>query len=362
MADITSLNNETPTNDAAETHMTSTKNAVATVDTVPNSTGVDQDESKTISKEPEPKNATPDDTKIEDDTKTEDSDSEEEEDHPDTEKTKLQMGNFIKIYDSKEWSWIPYDPSKEETYRPVERDNYFYLDVRYRKAGGAVWRRLNTLLSFLRPEVEGFLKTIGNDFFDEAPECSLIDLYPHLKLLQKKLAEAKARLDAFDSENQNADKTLAFIKAIRFADFRPSTHGEVVTCLKDVVDHVQVVVGYVTQEFQPITDKLALVTSYGHIEFELRYTVWRKFFELAGSNVIDTDSTQTAIRGQKSFERSSMLESGRTIKNIWCPSQVRTAQALALSNGLPLSIAHVQVVLAAQEKFLDEFSSSDRLQ
>ncbi len=125
---MTSINTETPTNDAPEAQA------------IVNSTCLDQDESTTISKEPESKSADTGNTKTADS----DSETDDAEGHPDTKKTKLEMGHFIKrfrIFDSEAWSWIPYDPSKEELYRPVERDdvdNYFYVDVRYHKAGGAV--------------------------------------------------------------------------------------------------------------------------------------------------------------------------------------------------------------------------------
>jgi len=42
---------------------------------------------------------------------------------------------------------------------------------------------------------------------------------------------------------------------------------------------------------------------------------------------------------------------GRNIKNI-----VRTAQALALSQDVPLGLRHLQVVVRSQEKFIQEFA------
>ncbi len=44
---------------------------------------------------------------------------------------------------------------------------------------------------------------------------------------------------------------------------------------------------------------------YPELDRAARYTVWRKFFELAGSNVNDTNS-QTAIEGQNSLERADV--------------------------------------------------------
>ncbi|KAK7455171.1 hypothetical protein VKT23_011042 [Stygiomarasmius scandens] len=102
-------------------------------------------------------------------------------------------------------------------------------------------------------------------------------------------------------------------------------------------------------------DEAFLFHRYPELDQMGRFAVWSKFFELAGRKIVDNVEP-----GQKNvIPRSELLElaikpfNGRTIKNL-----VRTAQALALSTNSSLGLTHVQTVVNAQEKFLEEFAHS----
>ncbi|KAK7467706.1 hypothetical protein VKT23_004758 [Stygiomarasmius scandens] len=101
--------------------------------------------------------------------------------------------------------------------------------------------------------------------------------------------------------------------------------------------------------------RFSIAISYPELDQMGRFAVWSKFFELAGHKIVDNVEP-----GQKNvIPRSELLElaikpfNGRTIKNL-----VRTAQALALSTNSSLGLTHVQTVVNAQEKFLEEFAHS----
>ncbi|KAF5373720.1 hypothetical protein D9758_000991 [Tetrapyrgos nigripes] len=96
--------------------------------------------------------------------------------------------------------------------------------------------------------------------------------------------------------------------------------------------------------------RFPVAISYPELDQMGRFAVWSKFFELAGDQIADSNSEF------KENETQSQPFNGRTIKNL-----LRTAQALALSSNVPLSLQHVQTVVNAQEKFLREFSEAKGL-
>jgi len=105
---------------------------------------------------------------------------------------------------------------------------------------------------------------------------------------------------------------------------------------------------------QAFLSRFSLAIAYPELDVDSRSTIWRKFFELAGYQVQESN-----IEGDiKILLTSDIVElarkpfNGRTIKNI-----VRTAQSLALSTGVPMSLREVQIVIKAQEKFLNDFSN-----
>ncbi|KAJ7629415.1 P-loop containing nucleoside triphosphate hydrolase protein [Mycena polygramma] len=114
--------------------------------------------------------------------------------------------------------------------------------------------------------------------------------------------------------------------------------------------------------------RFSIAIKYPEHDLSSRRVIWRKFFELAGVKMGDNDgsgrstptdmvklddpATVAAISDVELDELAEKPFNGRTIKNL-----VRTAQALALSAGEPMSKMHVDVVVKSQEKFLREFAA-----
>ncbi|EPQ54863.1 P-loop containing nucleoside triphosphate hydrolase protein [Gloeophyllum trabeum ATCC 11539] len=99
--------------------------------------------------------------------------------------------------------------------------------------------------------------------------------------------------------------------------------------------------------------RFSIGIKYPELEKDARKAVWKKFFELAGTDISKNDNTD-AVQGISEGELDELSAkpfNGRTIKNL-----VRTSQALALSANEPLTIDHVNVVVQASQKFLDEFA------
>lgn len=126
--------------------------------------------------------------------------------------------------------------------------------------------------------------------------------------------------------------------------------------------------------------RFSIGIKYPELDQSARRRVWQKFFELAkipiehaegsdspgsmsGSDAstgfveVSADKVKDARRElttQDLDDLSLKPFNGRTIKNL-----VRTAQALALASNEPLSIEHVNTVVRASEKFLDEFAHAE---
>ncbi|KZT22801.1 P-loop containing nucleoside triphosphate hydrolase protein [Neolentinus lepideus HHB14362 ss-1] len=91
--------------------------------------------------------------------------------------------------------------------------------------------------------------------------------------------------------------------------------------------------------------RFSLGIKYPELDSAARRAVWHKFFELAGAGSGISEADLDAL-SEKSFN-------GRTIKNL-----VRTSQALALSSNESLTVEHVNIVVQASQKFLDEFAQT----
>ncbi|KAJ7041323.1 P-loop containing nucleoside triphosphate hydrolase protein [Mycena alexandri] len=114
--------------------------------------------------------------------------------------------------------------------------------------------------------------------------------------------------------------------------------------------------------------RFSIAIKYPEHDLNSRRIIWRKFFELASVKTGDTEGSgrstptdmvklddPTTVATISDAELDELAEkpfNGRTIKNL-----VRTAQALALSSGVPMSKTHVDVVVKSQEKFLREFAT-----
>jgi len=115
--------------------------------------------------------------------------------------------------------------------------------------------------------------------------------------------------------------------------------------------------------------RFSIAIKYPEHDLNSRRVIWRKFFELAGVKtgdsggsgrstptdmvMLDDPTTVATISDAELDELAEKPFNGRTIKNL-----VRTAQALALSSGVPMSKTHVDVVVRSQEKFLREFATA----
>jgi len=103
--------------------------------------------------------------------------------------------------------------------------------------------------------------------------------------------------------------------------------------------------------------RFSIAIKYPELDEPGRFTVWSNFLELAGCTLVSEVNAKELAEHKVPLLRSSIETlakkelNGRTIKNV-----VRTAQALALSAKKPLSMDHINVVLAVQEKFIQDFS------
>ncbi|KAJ7586182.1 hypothetical protein C8J56DRAFT_1165743 [Mycena floridula] len=103
--------------------------------------------------------------------------------------------------------------------------------------------------------------------------------------------------------------------------------------------------------------RFSIAIKYPELDEPGRLQVWSNFLELAGCTLVSEVNAKELANCNVPLLRSSIETlakkelNGRTIKNV-----VRTAQALALSANKPLSIDHINVVLAVQEKFIQDFS------
>jgi SpoVK/Ycf46/Vps4 family AAA+-type ATPase len=117
--------------------------------------------------------------------------------------------------------------------------------------------------------------------------------------------------------------------------------------------------------------RFSICIKFNDLDQSGRFTVWRKFFELAGCVVESTDEEDEftpisvnpisssngsgeshTISTREIVELAEKPFNGRTIKNL-----VRTSQALALSQEKRLHVDHVKTVVRVQEKFLREFAA-----
>ncbi|OJA14965.1 hypothetical protein AZE42_03217 [Rhizopogon vesiculosus] len=170
-----------------------------------------------------------------------------------------------------QFAWQPYDPSSVESTAPREDvENYFYLDVRYHdrdEEPDLVFNHFsNTLIDFLR-------MAVGGEFFNPNPESPLT----HLVF---KLDDIKAhRLDARSALCNLSGKELrAKAQELGRLDSLSSqkTEQDARQYLEDLADHLDVLVPLVEKEFKPISDRLELELSYGHLSFDLLSYYFKK--------------------------------------------------------------------------------------
>ncbi|KAG7451615.1 P-loop containing nucleoside triphosphate hydrolase protein [Guyanagaster necrorhizus] len=199
-------------------------------------------------------------------------------------KTEVQCEHYLQRHLLlKGYEWVPYDPS---TYvRPkTERedlDNYFYVNFRYDRKGAdpslilSHWSK--TLLSVLR-------KLCGSEFFSKDPKYKVVAFFPNLKMLREKLDHAKSVLSS--EVNYTKEDVLELLKSLGTSDLDEKVlQSDALLRVADITEHLGVLVGYLEEQFRPTALRLELVTSYGHIE----YNLLQYFFE-PGQHVSAVDS------------------------------------------------------------------------
>ncbi|KAK0236435.1 P-loop containing nucleoside triphosphate hydrolase protein [Armillaria nabsnona] len=183
-------------------------------------------------------------------------------------KTEIQCEHYLKrhlLYEG--YSWVPYDPStyvKPKTERE-DLDNYFYVNVRYDRKGAdpslvlSHWSK--TLVSVLR-------KLYGSDFFSRHPTYKVVDFFPTLKTLREKLNYAKSVVSS--EEDHTKEDILVLLRSLGTSGLdKKLPKSDILPLVADIAEHLGVLVGYVEEQFRPTAHRLGLVTSYGHIEFDL---------------------------------------------------------------------------------------------
>ncbi|KAK0194293.1 P-loop containing nucleoside triphosphate hydrolase protein [Armillaria mellea] len=210
-------------------------------------------------------------------------------------KTEIQCEHYLKrhlVYE--DYGWVPYDPStyvKPKTERE-DLDNYFYVNVRYDRKGAdpslvlSHWSK--TLVSVLR-------KLYGSDFFSRHPTYKVVDFFPTLKTLKEKLNYANSVLSS--EADHTKEDILDLLRSLGTSSLdRKLPKSDFLPLVADIAEHLGVLVGYVEEQFRPTAHRLELVTSYGHIEFDLL----QYFFE-PGHHVsmLDTSGLPIAFAIQK---------------------------------------------------------------
>ncbi|PBK82388.1 P-loop containing nucleoside triphosphate hydrolase protein [Armillaria gallica] len=183
-------------------------------------------------------------------------------------KTEIQCEHYLKrhlLYEG--YSWVPYDPStyvKPKTERE-DLDNYFYVNVRYDRKGAdpslvlSHWSK--TLVSVLR-------KLYGSDFFSRHPTYKVVDFFPTLKTLREQLNYAKSVVSS--EADHTKEDILVLLRSLGTSGLdKKLPKSDILPLVADIAEHLGVLVGYVEEQFRPTAHRLELVTSYGHIEFDL---------------------------------------------------------------------------------------------
>lgn len=170
-----------------------------------------------------------------------------------------------------QYAWQPYDPSSIQPMPPREDvDNYFYLNVRYTNRDAEpdiVFSHFSsTLIDFLR-------MAIGDEFFDLNPDSPLTHFVFKLDELKAHLSDARSALSNLSGEEL---KTKAHDLG-RLDSLTPQqTEQDAQQYLEDLVNQLDVLIPLVEKEFEPISKRLELEISYGHISFDLLMYYFKK--------------------------------------------------------------------------------------
>jgi hypothetical protein len=201
-----------------------------------------------------------------------------------------------------QYAWQPYDPSSVQPAPPREDiDNYFYLNVRYDRdaePSDVVFSHFSsTLIDFLR-------MAIGGEFFGSNPDSPLNHFVFKLDELKAYLSDARSALSDLSGEEL---KTKAHDLG-RLDSLTPQkTEQDAQQYLEDLVNHLDILIPVVEEEFEPISKRLELELSYGHISFDLLMYYFKKgekyYYEFLGDklafvlNETNKDSSFCSLNG-----------------------------------------------------------------
>lgn len=183
-----------------------------------------------------------------------------------------------------QYAWKPYDPSSVQPAPPREDiENYFYLNMRYADRDAepdAVFSHFSsTLIDFAR-------MAIGDEFFEPNPESPL----PHFvfKLDKLKAHHLDARSALSDLSGEELKKKARDLG--RLDSLTPQkTIQDAQQYLEDLVDQLDIFIPLVEKEFEPISKRLELELSYGHISFDLLKYYFKKderyYYESSGDKL-----------------------------------------------------------------------------
>ncbi|EPQ54861.1 P-loop containing nucleoside triphosphate hydrolase protein [Gloeophyllum trabeum ATCC 11539] len=189
------------------------------------------------------------------------------------------------LWSESKWLWIPFERGELPASPPrSDIHNYFYVNRRYRtisaKPTTVISDFSSILTSFLRcRKVDDMIVSplltnypdrqhIGDEFFYDDVTYDLEKFFPELKKLHEELEGVQSILGSTEA---TADQTRDAARDVGATDAEYGHLGDDVIkqYLADVVEQVGVLLTYLDEEFQPTADRLALLLSYGQIEWDL---------------------------------------------------------------------------------------------
>jgi hypothetical protein len=170
-----------------------------------------------------------------------------------------------------QYAWKPYDPSSVQPAPPREDiDNYFYLNIRYKDRDAepdVVFSHFSsTLIDFLR-------MAIGDEFFEPNPDSPLTHFVFKLDELKAHLSDARSALSNLSGEElKKKAHDLGRLDSLT----PQKTEQDAQQYLEDLANQLDVLIPLVEKEFEPISKRLELELSYGHISFDLLMYYFKK--------------------------------------------------------------------------------------
>ncbi|KAH7887430.1 P-loop containing nucleoside triphosphate hydrolase protein [Phlebopus sp. FC_14] len=167
------------------------------------------------------------------------------------------------IWNSKEYDWVPYDPSSRKIMPPrTDLQNYFYVDVRYKRAKD----KPKTILSNFSKPLISFLRTaIGGEFFNAEPAYPIRSSFLFIDDFKRRLEEAHSALDSPHALDQirKAAHSLGCVDVDLHDNDYPLNY------LTDLVEHLGALLRLMEEEYRPLAEQLALQVSHGRIAHDL---------------------------------------------------------------------------------------------